>query len=60
MSSARLLTIREAASYLSSTVWFVRSLIWNKEIPHLRLGKRLVIDRADLDSFVAAQKQPAR
>lgn len=58
--SPRLLRIAEAAQYLSASVWFVRSLIWNRQIPFLKFGKRLLVDRADLDSFIAAQKEGAR
>lgn len=51
----RLLRIKEAADYLNATVWFVRSLVWSG-FPHLRLGKRILLDRADLDLFVERQK----
>ena len=48
----RLLTIKQAAQYLSCAVWQVRTLLWSKEIPHLKLGKKFLIDRDDLDSFI--------
>jgi len=56
----RLLRITEAAKYLSASVWFVRSLIWERRIPFCKFGKRLLLDQADLDAFVAAQKEGAR
>lgn len=56
--SPRLLGVKDSAAYLGATVWFVRSIIWNRQIPFLRLGKRLVIDRVDLDAFIVTQKQP--
>lgn len=56
----RLLGISAAATYLGATSWFVRSLIWERRVPFCRFGKRLLIDRADLDSYVAAQKVEAR
>lgn len=52
---SHLLRIPEAAEYLNSTVWFVRSLVWGG-FPHLRLGKRILLDRTDLDSFIGQQK----
>jgi excisionase family DNA binding protein len=52
----RLLTVKDAAAYLSCTVWCIRSLIWSRKIPYLKLGKRFLIDRADLDSFVEQEK----
>jgi excisionase family DNA binding protein len=54
---ARLLSIKDAARYLSASVWFVRSLIWDKRVPYLQLGKKFCIDRADLDAFVERSKQ---
>jgi excisionase family DNA binding protein len=58
--SPRLLRIAEAAIYLGATVWAVRQLIWNKEIPYVRVGKRQVIDRADLDKWIDRQRALSR
>lgn len=54
----RLLTVKDAARYLNTTMSFVRSLIWSG-FPHLRRGKRLLLDRADLDLYVERQKTEA-
>jgi excisionase family DNA binding protein len=59
-ASPRLLGISAAAKYLGATPWFVRSLIWERRIAFCRFGKRLLLDKSDLDSFVAAQKVVAR
>ena len=48
----RLLTIKQSAAYLSCAVWQIRTLLWAKEIPHIKLGKKFLIDRDDLDSFI--------
>jgi excisionase family DNA binding protein len=53
----RLLGIKQAAIYLGCTIWAIRSLIWNKKIPSLKLGNRLLLDKADLDAFVDRYKQ---
>ena len=55
----RLMNVKDAASYLGATVWFVRSLVWSGEIASCRLGKRLLIDRQDLDQYVDRQKTKA-
>lgn len=52
----RLLTVKQAAQYLGTTPWCMRSLAWNKEVPTVRLGKRLLFDRVDLDAFVLRMK----
>ena len=59
-SEPRLLTIPEAAKYLSSTVWAVRSLIWDHKIPYVPLGKKQLIDRTDLDEYVDSIKVDKR
>lgn len=56
----RLIGISAAASYIGATEWFVRSLIWDRKVPFCRLGKRLLVDPADLDSFITTQKVGAR
>lgn len=48
----RLLTVPQAADYLNTTVWQVRTLVWTRELPAVKLGKRLLVDRGDLDEFV--------
>jgi excisionase family DNA binding protein len=57
--SPRTLTVQAAAYYLSSTVKFVRSLIWTRQLPYLKVGKRFVIDQADLDRWIDQNKQTA-
>ena len=52
----RYLRIAEAAAYLGATVWFVRSLIWNKAIPVIPMGKRHLVDRDDLDCYAQSMK----
>jgi excisionase family DNA binding protein len=54
----RLLTVAAAAQYLSTTVWQMRTLEWERRIPTIKLGRRLLFDRADLDRFIENQKTP--
>ena len=56
----RMLGITAAASYVGATEWYIRTLIWERKIAFVRLGKRLLIDRSDLDSFLDLQKVGAR
>ena len=55
----RLLHVRAAAEYIGATVWFVRTLAWEKKIPHVLFGHRLLFDKADLDRYVDSQKVAA-
>jgi len=51
-----LLDISAAARMLSSTIWTVRNLLWSKKIPFIKIGRRFLIDPADLRDFIARQK----
>lgn len=54
------LPVRQAAAYIGSTISFVRhQLIYGKAVPWVRLGQRVVFDRADLDAYMAARKAAA-
>ena len=56
----KFLTVKNAAAYLGATVSFVRhELVYGKGCAHVRLGQRIVFDRADLDAFMAKQKEAA-
>jgi len=55
----RLLTLRAAAAYLSCSLWAIRTLVWNQTIPHIRIGRRDLIARTDLDAFIEKQKAAA-
>ncbi len=48
----RLLDYRAASSYLSLSYWSVRTLVVNGEVPHVKLGKRVLLDRLALDEWV--------
>jgi excisionase family DNA binding protein len=54
-----LLTIPASAQVLSTTTWAIRELLWSKKIPHIKIGKRFLIDPADLRAFVERQKEGA-
>jgi excisionase family DNA binding protein len=51
-TAPRLLTIKQAAAYCACAVWAIRQAIWSKELPAGTIGRRLLIDRAALDSFI--------
>ena len=52
----RLLSVKEAAAYLSVSVWTVRGLGWSGEIPEVKIGRRVLFDREDLDRFIERSK----
>jgi excisionase family DNA binding protein len=48
----RLLNIAEAAHYMGCSVWYVRNLVWDRKLPRLLLGRKLLFDRGVVDRFV--------
>jgi excisionase family DNA binding protein len=52
----RLLNIRGAAAYLGCSIWAVRSLAWGGSVPNIKIGNRILFDKADLDAFVDRNK----
>jgi excisionase family DNA binding protein len=48
----RALRISEAAKYLSVSPWFIEVEIRAGRLPAVRLGRRYVIAREDLDEFL--------
>ncbi len=56
-TARRLLNVKEAAEYLGGiSVWTVRSLGWSGEICQVRIGRRVLYDRQDLDRFIESVK----
>lgn len=54
----RLFTVKEAALYLGRSVWSMRDLIWSGKIKVVKDGKRIFIDRVDLDGYIERNKAP--
>jgi excisionase family DNA binding protein len=54
-----LLDIHGAARALSATPWAVRSLLWDGEIPYIKIGRRFLIDPSDLRAYIAREKERA-
>jgi excisionase family DNA binding protein len=54
-----LLDIKAAARALSTTTWAVRSLLWEGKIPYIKIGRKFLIDPADLRAFINREKAAA-
>ena len=54
-----LLTILEAAKELRVSKTFLLRLIHNGSLKHVKLGRRILIRRNDLETFVASNVQSA-
>jgi excisionase family DNA binding protein len=56
LSEPLLLDIHGAARLLSATPWAIRSLLWNGEIPFVKIGRKHLISPDDLRSYIASKK----
>lgn len=48
----RLYNMQEAADYLGRTVWGVRTLIYNGQIPVIKAGRRTQLALEDMDKWI--------
>jgi excisionase family DNA binding protein len=55
----KLLTVEEAADRLGTSVRFVRRLVAERRIAHIKVGRHVRIAEADLINFVAAGRVEA-
>ena len=55
----RLLNIKMAAVYLSTSVWHLRQLVSHGKLPEVRFGLRLMFDRKTLDKYVDSLTEAA-
>ncbi len=56
----RLLTMSEAAGYLSLSVREIADMISSHEITPIRRGRRVLLDIRDLNQWISAQKADAQ
>ncbi len=52
----RLYSINEAAIYLGRSVWAVREMLWAGKLPHIKDGRRILLDIKDMDAWVKKNK----
>jgi excisionase family DNA binding protein len=51
-----LLTVKTAAVYLGRSEQSIQHLIFQKELPVVRIGRRVHLDRRDLDEWIEKNK----
>ena len=51
-----LLTVKQAAVYLGRSEQAVQHLIFQKDLPVVRIGRRVHLDRRDLDAWIEKNK----
>ena len=53
----RLLSVQEAATYLGVQKSTIYSWAWRRKIPSVKMGRRLLFDREDLDRLIEERKR---
>ena len=56
-SASRLLTVKDSAAYIGRTEQALQHLIHKREIVVVRKGRRVHLDRNDLDRWIEANKE---
>jgi excisionase family DNA binding protein len=52
----RLLPLRDAAAELGLPVYALRRAIWEGELPQVRIGRSIRVDRIDLEAWLDRRK----
>jgi excisionase family DNA binding protein len=52
----RLYSIKELVALIGVTEWFWRSQIWDGKLPFVQVGKKMLIDREDIEEFIQKHK----
>lgn len=52
----RLISQHEAAAYLGISYWTLRDLVFRGDIPYVRVKRRVLVDRLDLEAYIARCK----
>jgi len=55
-SVKRLLSIKDLVVVMGATEWFWRSQIWDGKLKYIQVGKKMFVDREDVESFIQSNK----
>jgi excisionase family DNA binding protein len=53
---SRLLSVKAAADYLGVSSWTIRERMGGGQLPAVRIGRRVLLDRTDLDRWIEMNK----
>jgi excisionase family DNA binding protein len=51
-----LLSLKEGSAYLGISPWTLRDLVFRGDLPCVRINRRMLVDRQDLDHYLDRAK----
>ena len=52
----RLYSVKELVKEVGATEWYWRTQIWNGRLPYVKVGRKKLVDRDDIDKFISKNK----
>ena len=52
----RLYSVKELVQEIGATEWFWRSQIWGGRLPCVQVGRKMLVDSADIEIFIQKNK----
>jgi len=49
-------SIKELVKEIGATEWFWRTQIWDGLLPYVQVGRKMLIDREDVEAFIQKHK----
>jgi hypothetical protein len=53
----RLYSIKELVEKIGATEWFWRNQIWDGQLPCVQVGRKMLIDHNDIETFIKNHKK---
>ena len=52
----RLFSVKELVKEVGATEWYWRTQIWSGRLPYVKVGRKKLVDREDIDKFISKNK----
>ena len=56
LPTKRLYSIKELVTHIGATEWFWRTQIWDGALPYVQVGKKMFVDKEDIEAFISINK----
>lgn len=55
-TNKRLYSIKELSQEIGGTEWYWRNQIWDRRLPFVQVGRKMLIDINDVEKFISENK----